>query len=191
MLVFFAGVLFLSRKSEKMILHAKAEKSTKFSVKYLASAGIIAALYVALTLVSAIFGMSSGVIQIRISEMLCILPVYTTAAIPGVTIGCLVANLLTGGTIYDIIFGTLATLIGVVCACHMTKFKYLSFIPTVAANAVIIPFVLILSGIGGYDMFPFYSLTVGAGELISCGIFGAVLIRYFETHKSIAERIFK
>lgn len=176
-----------------MISHAQSNGSANHSskAKLLSTAGIIAALYVALTLISALFGMSSGVIQIRISEMLCILPVYTTAAIPGVTVGCLIANLLTGGTIYDIVFGTLATLIGSGCAYLLRNNKYLSFIPTVLANAIIIPFVLILSGVGGYEMFPFYSLTVGIGELISCGALGIVLIKYLESHKATAERIFR
>ncbi|MBQ3590734.1 MAG: QueT transporter family protein, partial [Clostridia bacterium] len=68
------------------------------SIRFLVRSAMIAALYVALTLVSAMLGMSSGAVQIRLAEALCVLPVFTAAAIPGVTVGCFIANLLTGGT---------------------------------------------------------------------------------------------
>ena len=101
----------------------------KKNTKFLAKAGMIAAVYTALTLLSAAFGLASGAIQIRLSEMLCVLPVYTAAAIPGVTIGCLLSNLLCGGTVYDILFGTLATLIGAVLAFFLRKLPYLASLP--------------------------------------------------------------
>lgn len=151
---------------------------------------MIGALYVVLTLISAMFGLSSGVIQVRISEMLCVLPVYTAAAIPGVTVGCLLANLIVGGTIWDIAFGTFATLIGAVIAYFMRNVRYLAFVPTVISNMLIIPTVLILSGLGGWEMFPYFALTVGLGEIISCGVFGDLMVLYFERHPSVEKTLF-
>ena len=161
------------------------------NIRYIATAGMIGALYVALTLISALFGLSSGVIQVRISEMLCVLPIYTSAAIPGVTIGCLLANLIVGGTVWDIVFGTLATLIGAIIAYFMRNLKYLAFIPTVVANMIIIPAVLILSGVGGWETFPYFAFTVGLGELISCGVFGVLMILYLERHQNVRKTLFE
>ncbi len=162
----------------------------KLSVRYLAKAAMIAALYVLLTLLSAAVGLSSGAIQVRISEMLCILPLYTSAAIPGVTVGCLIANLLCGGTVYDVIFGTVATLIGVLPASLFKKLPYLAFWPTVLSNAIIIPAVLILSDLGGWEMFPYFALTVGLGEVIACGLFGSAMIFYIEKkHPSVRKML--
>lgn len=161
----------------------------KFSVRYLAKAAMIAALYVLLTLLSAAVGLSSGAVQVRISEMLCILPLYTSAAIPGVTVGCFIANLLCGGTVYDVIFGTAATLIGVLLAALFKKLPYLAFVPTVLSNAAIIPAVLIVSGLGGWAMFPYFALTVGLGEVIACGLFGCAMILYIEKHPSVRKML--
>lgn len=152
------------------------KKTQNKKIRYLTRASIIAALYVALTAVSAAFGMSSGVIQVRISEALCVLPVFTSAAVPGVTVGCLISNLIFGGNVYDIIFGSLATLIGALLAMLCKRLPYISSVPTVIANAVIIPAVLILSGVGVWGEYPFFALTVGIGEIISCTILGSVLI---------------
>jgi len=156
----------------------------KKNTRFLAKAGMIAAIYTALTLISAMFGLSSGAIQIRISEMLCVLPVYSSAAIPGVSVGCLIANIVCGGTVYDIIFGTLATLIGAIIAYFLRRMPYLASIPTILSNTVIIPVVLIASGLGGHEMFPYFALTVGLGEIISCGVLGTVLVAYIEKHPS-------
>ncbi len=76
---------------------------------YLVQGALIAALYVVLTLVAAGFDLASGAIQVRISEALCILPFFTPAAVPGLFVGCLAANLVTGSALPDIIFGSLAT----------------------------------------------------------------------------------
>ena len=73
---------------------------------------MIAALYVLLTEISALLGISSGVIQFRLSEMFAVLPIFTPAAIPGVFIGCMISNIITGGVVWDVIFGSLASLLG-------------------------------------------------------------------------------
>ena len=103
--------------------------NTRNRILYITQAAIIAALYVVLTFVSSLFGLSSGVIQVRISEALCFLPIYTSAAIPGLGIGCVLANLLTGALPLDVIFGSLATLSAAIVAYIIRKYKYLSVIP--------------------------------------------------------------
>ena len=135
-------------------------------VRFIAYSAMIAAAYVALTMISAAFGLSSGAIQVRISEALCVLPIFTLSAVPGVTVGCFIANILCGGTVYDIVFGTLATLIAAVIT-YFIKNPLLSSIPTIVSNAVIVPIVLIMSGVGGVNMFPYIALTVGLGAVFS------------------------
>ena len=142
---------------------------------FVTSAAFIAALYVVLTYVASLFGLSSGVIQIRLSEALCILPFFTPAAIPGLFAGCLVANILTGCCLVDVIFGSLATLIGAVLAYALRKYKYLVPVPTILANAIIVPFVLIY-GYGEILPYHYLFLTVGAGEVISAGVLGIALM---------------
>lgn len=139
-------------------------------------AATIAALYTVLTLISGIFGLSSGAIQIRLSEALCILPAFSSSAIYGLTIGCFISNILTSGTPLDIIFGTLATLIGAVGGYFLRRFKWLVPLPTVIANTVIIPLVIFY----GFNMtdkaIPFLMLTVGFGELIAAYALGMLLL---------------
>ena len=150
---------------------------------FLCRAALIAALYIALTLVSSMLGLSSGVIQVRFSEMLCILPVFTSAAIPGLTLGCLCSNLFTGAIWQDIVFGTLATLLGALGTYALRKFKWLSPIPPVIANTVIVPMVLAY----GYKFeggLPYFMLTVFVGELISVYILGILLYSALKKQKN-------
>ena len=157
--------------------------------KFLTRSAMIAALYVALTSVAASLGLSSGVIQIRISEALCVLSVYTFAAVPGTFVGCLISNLIYG-TLYDVIIGSLATLIGVLIAYWLRKLPYVSSVPTIISNTLLIPIVLILSGLGGWNMFAYFALTVGIGEVISCGVLGTLLVAYIEKHRSVKAVLF-
>ena len=144
---------------------------------YLTRSALIAALYVALTCISNALGLASGAIQVRISEALCVLPALMPSAVSGVTVGCLIFNVIFSGNPLDMIFGTLATLIGALGALLFKKRPYLASIPTIISNAVIIPFVIALGTSDGQLVsVPFYMLTVGLGELISCGILGAILI---------------
>lgn len=159
----------------------KSNKST-VSVRYLTTAAIIAALYVVFTGLSAAFGLASGIIQIRISEALTVLPYFTPAAVPGVTIGCLLANLLTGAPLPDIIFGTLASFLGVLGASFLRKKKYLIALPTILSNAIIIPLVLQYA-YGVKDAFWYLMLTVGVGEVISAGILGRLLLHVLQKRK--------
>lgn len=160
----------------------KTNKKRTVSVHYLTTAAIIAALYVVFTGLSAAFGLASGAVQIRLSEALTVLPYFTSAAVPGVTIGCLLANLLTGAPLPDIIFGTLASFLGVFGASLLRKKKHLIAVPTVLSNALIIPLVLQYA-YSIPDSFWYLFLTVGAGELISAGLLGTLLLQVLSKHK--------
>ncbi len=154
---------------------------------FLCQGAIIAALYVVLTYVAKLFGLDSGVIQVRVSEMLCILPIFTPAAIPGLYLGCLISNLLTGAVWLDIVVGPIATLIGALGTYFLRKHPIVATLPPVAANALIVPFVLAY-GYGVEEAIPFMMLTVGIGELISVCVLGTGLYFSLKKHEN---RIFK
>ena len=145
---------------------------------YMVQAGFIAALYFVLTWLAAGFDLASGAIQVRFSEALTILPFFTPAAIPGLTIGCFLANIAIGSALPDVIFGTLATLLGALGTYVLRKHRFLCSLPPVAANALIVPLVLIYAyGVPGG--FGYLALTVGAGEAVCCILFGEILLAAF------------
>lgn len=144
------------------------------AVLYVCYGAIIAALYVVLTWLSAIFKLDSGVIQFRLSEALCVFAIFTPAAIPGMSIGCLLSNLIFTGNAYDMIFGTLATLIGVLGVYLLRKLPYIAPIPYVLSNAIIVPFVLRFA-YGVPDAFWFLIVTVGLGEIV-CALGGGIVL---------------
>lgn len=148
----------------------------KKSALFLTQAAMIAALYVVLTYIANLFGLASGVIQIRLSEMLCILPVFTPAAIPGLFIGCLLSNILTGCVIWDILFGSLATLAGAIGIYLLRNHKFVFTLPPVAANMIVVPLVLQYA-YGVPDAVWYLAVTVGAGEVISVCILGMLLYK--------------
>ena len=154
----------------------------KISVLFVTQAAVIAAMYVVLTFVSSSMGLASGEIQIRLSEMLVILPAFTPAAIPGLFLGCLLSNLLTGCTVIDIVFGSLATLVAAVLSYQLRNHKYplLVTVPPVVANMIVVPFILKFS-YGVPLPIPVMMATVGIGEVISCMVLGSVL--YFALDK--------
>ena len=133
---------------------------------------VIAALYVVLTM--AFQPISYGVVQVRIAEALTILPLFTPAAIPGLFVGCLIANIMGGCIALDVIFGSLATLIGAVGGYMLRGNRWLVPIPAIIANTLIIPFVL-KYGYGAEEMLPFIALSVFAGEVIGCYLLGELL----------------
>lgn len=149
----------------------------------IAHAGIIAALYVVLSFAANALGLANHAVQVRFSEALTVLPFFTPAAIPGLTLGCLLANILTGCALPDIIFGTLATLLGAVLTYRLRGNKWLAPIPPIAANTVIVPFILLYA----YGFRPLWLsfLTVGAGEIISCGILGMLLLNILIKYKNL------
>ncbi len=151
---------------------------------FITQAAVIAALYVVLTYFASALGLSNGAIQIRFSEALTILPFFTPAAIPGLFIGCILANMLSGAVVWDIVFGSLATLIGAVFTyLFRKKYKWLAPLPPIVSNTVIIPFVLTYA-YGVPDGLPFLMLTVGIGEVISCGVLGIILLKCLEKHRN-------
>lgn len=154
-------------------------------IKTLTQAALIAALYVALTYVANLFGLANGAVQLRLSEALTILPAFTTAAIPGLFIGCLLANLLTGCVFWDILFGSVATLIAAIGTRLIAKNnKWLAPIPPILANTLVVPFVIKFA-YGSLDALPYLFLTVFAGELLSCGVLGVPLYALLEKHKRL------
>lgn len=144
------------------------------NLRFLCRGALVAALYVVLTWLCALVGLDKGVIQMRLSEALCVLPAFTGAAVPGLFVGCLLANLLTGSALPDVVFGSLATLIGALGAYFLRRHKWLVPLPTVLANMLIIPFVLRFA-YGAEGTIPYFMLTVGAGEVISAYICGMLL----------------
>lgn len=155
----------------------------KNNVLFLTQAAMIAALYVVLTFLSNAFGLASGAIQIRISEALTILPYFTPAAVPGLFIGCLLSNVLTGCALFDILFGSLATLLGAVGTRILRKRKWIAPIPPIVSNMVIVPLVLtyVYEIPGGI---PYLMLTVGIGEVISCGVLGLLLFSVLSKYRT-------
>ena len=145
----------------------------KKNIQFLTQAAMIAAIYVVLTFVANAFGLANYAVQVRFSEALTILPIFTPAGIPGLFIGCLISNILTGCAIPDIIFGSLATLIGAFGTRALKSNRFLAVLPPIAANAIIVP--LILKYAYGLEPLWFSFLTVTAGEIISCGILGLLL----------------
>ncbi|MBO5908148.1 MAG: QueT transporter family protein [Clostridia bacterium] len=150
----------------------------KLNSLYLTRGAAVAACYIALTYLSAMLGLSSGVIQLRISEALCILPIFMPEATLGLFIGCIISNLITSAVIWDVIFGSLATLIGAVGALALKRlpprFIWCATLPTVIANALIIPPVLIFA-YGVTDAYWFIVTTVGIGEILSATVCGTAL----------------
>lgn len=155
-------------------------------VLYLVHAAIIAALYVVLTMLANALGLANYAIQVRFSEALTILPFFTPAAIPGLFVGCLLSNILTGCMPLDVVFGSLATLLGALgtyfisnparrSASWNTPLKWLAPIPPILANVIIVPFVL--AYVYCFEgSIPYFMITVGIGEVISCGVLGMLLL---------------
>jgi len=160
----------------------------KRSTKFISHSAVIAAIYVVLTYIANVLGLSSNVIQVRFSEALTILPVFTPAAIPGLFVGCILANLLTGALIPDVIFGSLATLIGAYFTYTLSKKPILATLPPILSNTLIIPFVL--RYVYAFDgSLPYFMLTVGIGEVISCGVLGTILAKYMKKYSNIFKNI--
>lgn len=176
-----------------------------FSVQALVQAAMIAAIYVVLTLLANAFGLANYAIQVRFSEALTILPFFTPAAIPGLFVGCILSNILTGCLPLDVIFGSLATLSGALGTYFIGKaarraaasaqasqepqkrfifYKTLAPVPPILANTLIVPFVL--AYVYQFEgSIPYFMLTVGIGEVISCGVLGLILLFSLDKRKGI------
>jgi len=148
-------------------------KNTDPKVRWIAQGAVIAAAYVVLTMVFA--PISFGPVQLRVAEALCIMPLFTPAAVPGLFTGCLIANLLGGGIAVDVIFGSLATLIGAWGGLMLRRNRWLVPVPAIISNTVIIPFVLYY-GYGFTDtVIPLLALQIFIGEVGGCFVLGELL----------------
>ncbi len=159
----------------------------KINLRYVTTAAIIAAIYAALTFFGNFFGLSYGPIQVRFSEALCVLPLFTPAAIPGLTIGCFIANI-GSFNLLDMVFGTFATLISCVLTYLFRNIKVknlplLSLFPPVIINALIIgleiAFFFLPEGNLLYG-FLISAAEVGIGQIIAC--YGLGLPLYLALH---------
>lgn len=151
----------------------------------IAYAAVIAAVYVVLTLIFA--PISYGPIQVRVSEALCVLPIFTPAAVPGIFIGCLLANALVGSIIWDVVFGSLASLIAAYVSYLFRRKKILAYLSPIVINALVVPFVLKYA-YGAKDMIWYMMFTVGIGEIISVGVLGSILSIVLEKYRGFLFR---
>ena len=147
-------------------------------------AGLIAAAYVVLTFIAQTIGLASGAIQFRLSEVLTILPMFTIAAIPGLTVGCVLANILTGCALWDVVFGSIATLLGAL-GTHLlkkTENPYFGCLPPIISNMLIVPAVL-MKVYGAPESYWYLMLTVGIGEVVCCGVLGVIIYKVIKKRK--------
>lgn len=141
-------------------------------ILFLAQGAVIAALYVALTLLFA--PISFGPAQLRVAEALTILPLFAPAAVPGLFLGCILANWIGGGVVLDIVFGSLATLLGALGGRLLRRNRWLVPLPAIAANTLIVPLVLRYGY--GVDL-PLWlsALYILLGEIGGCYVLGELL----------------
>lgn len=167
----------MNKLDAKGVTGIKGTSKSISTIRYLAEASVIAAMYAVLTI---LIPGGSGQIQVRVSEALTVLPFFTPSAIPGLFIGCLVANFFVGNGIYDLIFGSLATLLAAFLTRKM-PYKSLAPLPPVLVNAVVVAFILkftanlpILASMG----------FVALGEVIACYGIGYPLALFVDRHGS-------
>ena len=159
---------------------------TNKNVLFLTQSAMIAAIYVVLTLIFA--PISFGEVQLRVSEALTILPIFTPAAVPGLFVGCLLGNTLLAAPLPDIIFGSLATLIGAFFTYQLRKKQpLLAPIPPIISNMIIIP--LVLRYAYGVDIpLLLLMLFLAIGQILSCGVLGLLLYKVLLPYK---EKLFQ
>lgn len=155
---------------------------TERTIYFMVHGAVIAAIYTALTMVC--MPVAFGPVQFRVSEALCILPFFTPAAIPGLFLGCFLSNLLCGAAALDVVFGSIATLIGAVGSYLLRNHKWAVCVPPILANTVIIPWVLRYA-YGSADLIPVAMVTVGIGEILAIGVLGNGLLAILERYRGI------
>lgn len=165
------------------------KSKTRKTTLYITRGALIAAAYTCLAYVSS--PLQFSFFQFRIAEALCILPIFFPEAIPALFIGCILSNYLSGCVIFDIIFGSLATLIGAVGARLLSKLPkklmWISTIPTILANTFIVPFVIIYA-YGGAESYLFFAATVLVGELATAGVLGSILYYQLSKYKVFSNK---
>lgn len=164
----------------------KMKNESNYNVLRITYGAVIAAVYVVLTVLFA--PISFGPMQVRIAEMLMILPMFTPAAVPGLFIGCIIANMLGGAIALDVIFGSLATLIGAWGGYMLRRSRWLVPIPPIVSNALIVPFVL-KYGYGFTEIpLPLMMVYIAVGEIIGCYILGEILGSVLLKYRSVIFR---
>lgn len=160
----------------------------KFTSRQIALAGIIGAAYTVLTLGASIFGVAYGPVQMRVSEALTVLPFLFPEAVPGLFVGCLIANLLSPYGVLDVVIGSGATLLAAVWTAKCSN-RWLAPLPPVVCNAVLIGALIAYYEAGFGTAFPgafaFNALTVGMGEAISCYVLGMLLLYWLPQNRTI------
>ncbi|MBR4484221.1 MAG: QueT transporter family protein [Erysipelotrichaceae bacterium] len=148
-------------------------ENSRKSTLYIVQAALIAAIYVVLTLVFK--PISFDFIQVRIAEALTILPMFLPAAVPGLFLGCLIANFFGGAVLWDVIFGSLATLVGAFFSYKLKENRWLVPVPPIVANVIVVP--LVLKYAYGISEVPLLLMMVYifVGEFVSCFILGELL----------------
>ncbi len=162
----------------------------KFAIRKITLSAVIAALYAALTLLLA--PISFGPVQCRVAECLCILPLFTPYAIPGLFLGCLISNIIGSMGMFDIVFGSLTTLVAAILTYKFKKNVYISLIPPVILNAIVVGgYLSFIMSESGFSLagFAVFALQVGLGQLVSC--FGLGLILLFYLKKSRLTKLLK
>mgnify|MGYP000951941658 CR=1 FL=1 len=167
---------------------------------YLAKGAVIAAAYAVLTWLAALAGIAYGPVQFRFSEALTVLPVFTSAAVPGLTLGCLLANIMSGYGIYDMVFGTLATFLSALLTRALRRVRFrgipvLAPLPPVLVNAAVIGLEITVVSSGKLNLSWFQdpnwvlfwanALSVGLGELVICYGLGLPLIILIEKNEKL------
>ena len=150
--------------------------------KALIRGALIASIYVILTYLSNLFGLANGAIQVRLSEMLCVFAIFLPESIAGLTLGCLLSNIFTGCIAFDVIFGSLATLIGAVGTYIFRKHKIPALMCPVISNMFIVPLILKYA-YGLQGAWWYMVVTVGIGEFVSCVLLGSVLAKLISKNR--------
>ncbi len=170
----------------------------KSRINYITAAAVIAAIYAALTYLGGFFGLSYGPIQIRFSEALTVLPIFTPAAIPGLTVGCFIANIGSFNPL-DMIFGSFATFLAALLTYFLKditfkKLPILALLPPIIINALLIGFEIAVFYLGeGYSFYGFIisAIEVGIGQFIACYGLGLPLYLALKTKKITKLNLFK
>ena len=169
---------FLLRKARRLSPGKEfLMKAVSTNTRTLVRAALIAALYTVLTLL--LQPLSYGEVQIRFSEALTLLPILLPEAVPALAVGCLLANILGGCTIFDIVFGTLATLLAALCTRRLRNRFWLAALMPVLFNGVIVGAVVHYCYAPVFPL-PLSMLSVAAGEAVACLVIGPLLIRVMQ-----------
>ena len=163
---------------------------SRFTTRQMATAGIIAAIYAGLTLLLPI--PQYGAVQLRVAEAMTALPFLFPEAVPGLAVGCFLANLLGSPYVMDWVFGTLATLLAALWTSRL-KNRYLAPLPPVICNAVIvgaeIAYFATLDGAAFLPAYGFNAVTVGLGEAVACFALGLPLLHWLSSTPALKARL--